>query len=476
MLGHMQEQRPNIILITTDQQRGDCLGSNGNQILQTPNLDALASKGVNFTRSYVTCPVCIPARRTLISGMSPDSHKLRGYRDGLPFDPPATLPGCLGSAGYQTQLIGKLHLHPQGKRYGFDNIILSETSHYRPRGSFQKRNDYVQWLRSQGNTEHPHSHGISSNGRYHSIWGMEERFHQNNWLTEEAGRFLTQTRDPSCPFFLHLSFFHPHPPLVPLQKYFSRYASRDLPPAALGDWSPPYNGELRAPDSPTGPFAPEVIQEAKAAYYALINHIDDCVARIIDQYREYGSGDSDAPLYILFSSDHGEMLGDHQLFRKSLGYEASARVPFFISGYNVPLHAAGSDALVCWEDIAPTLLDLAGVPVPDSMDGHSLKPLLTGKPLPAERPYIFGQCEGNYHNLWITTERWKYIWYLPTNEEQLFDLRNDPNECHDLSASTEQIEPLRDMMKEAVRNRDDIRYNTADLVPCANRPPKVFWQ
>src|SRR5690606_27874811 len=105
MLGHMQEQRPNIILITTDQQRGDCLGSNGNQILQTPNLDALASKGVNFTRSYVTCPVCIPARRTLISGMSPDSHKLRGYRDGLPFDPPATLPGCLGSAGYQTQLI-----------------------------------------------------------------------------------------------------------------------------------------------------------------------------------------------------------------------------------------------------------------------------------------------------------------------------------------------------------------------------------
>lgn len=469
-------KRPHILLITTDQQRADCLGINGNRFLETPNLDHLASTGVNFSKAYSTCPVCIPARRTLLTGQSPDTHGLRRYQDGLEFDPPATLPGCLSEAGYQTQLIGKMHLHPQGKRFGFDNIILSETSHYRPRSSFQPRNDYVRWLREKGINQHPHSHGINGNGRLCRPWGLDEQYHINNWMSEAAVRFLTEERDPSCPFFLHLSFFHPHPPFVPLRDYFERYLAKDIPPPRLGEWCPPGSTKTVSPESPTGPFDPAIMQRAIAAYYALINHIDDCIARILELWRGYGSPDAGSPLYIIFSSDHGEMLGDHQLFRKSLGYESSAHVPFFITGQNAPISSAGSETLICWEDIAPTILELAGVEVPSSMEGRSLAPLVRGEESFQHRDHIFGQCGGLYHNLWVVTSRWKYLWFPSTNEEQLFDLANDPCECRDLSASSDEIHIMRDLLASHVANRKDLAFDRKLLKACANRPPSVFWQ
>ena len=470
--------RPNILLITTDQQRGDSLGINGNAFLETPNLDHLAAQGVNFTRGYTTCPVCVPARRTLLSGQSPDTHGLRKYQDGVEYSPPATLPAELSAAGYQTQLIGKMHLYPQGKRFGFDNIVLSETSHYRPQSTFQKRNDYVEWLKQQGVNRHPHDHGISGNGRVVRPWGMEEHLHINNWMADEAIRFLTQRRDPTCPVFLHLSFFHPHPPLVPVDHYLERYLAKDLPPPVLGDWCPPYERRLPlAPDSATGPFDPESIQRATAAYYALINHIDDCIANVLERWRGYGTPEAQAPLYVMYSSDHGEMRGDHQLFRKSLGYESSARVPFFLSGVNVPLPRASSQQLVCWEDIAPTLLDLAGVEIPPSMEGVSLAPLLRGEGNPSRvRDHIFGQCGGHHHNLWVVTPRYKYLWFPRTNEEQLFDLQEDPCECHDISGdSLPALNEMRDYLATHVTGRDDISFDKSQLVPCCNRPPKIFW-
>ncbi|PTY06048.1 arylsulfatase [Verrucomicrobia bacterium LW23] len=475
-------RRPNILLITTDQQRGDCLGINGNAYIETPNLDHLASQGVNFTRGYTTCPVCVPARRTLLSGQSPDTHGLRKYQDGLEFNPPATLPGELSAAGYQTQLIGKMHLHPQGKRYGFDNIVLSETTHYRPQSEFQKRNDYVSWLAAQGVTRHPHTHGINGNGRITRPWGMEEHLHINNWMAEEAVRFLTERRDPTCPVFLHLSFFHPHPPLVPLDHYFQRYLSKDLPGPTHGMWSrgePELHRPVIPPDSATGPYDPEIIRRATAAYYALINHIDDCIAYILERWRGYGSPDGNEPLYILFSSDHGEMMGDHQLFRKSLGYEASARVPFFLTGLGtppVPNEARSSQELVCWEDVAPTLLDLAGVAIPPSMEGISLAPLLRGEAPAQRRDHIFGQCGGHHHNLWVTTATHKYLWFPRTNEEQLFNLAVDPKECHDISGDDAgTLDKMRNLLATHVATRKDLTYKREDLKPCRNQEPHIFW-
>ena len=468
--------QPNILLITTDQQRYDALGFNGNPVLETPNLDHLAVRGISFDRCYITCPVCIPARRSLLSGQHPFTHQLRCYTDGLEWTPPFTLPGILRDAGYQTQLVGKMHMHPIGKRYGFDHIVISETSNWRPSSPVQGRNDYVRWLKSRGLDDHPHFHGINGNGRTVLPWPLEDRFHHNNWLAREASRFMCEDRDPSAPFFLHLSFFHPHPPLVPTRDYLARYEAMELPPPTLGQWVPTYDAIPPgiAVDSPVGPFGPTGIHRARAAYYALINHIDDCVAHVIERWREYGNPRAREPLYILFSSDHGEMLGDHHLFRKSLPYEGSAHVPFFISGFNVDISPARDQALCCWEDLLPTVAELAGVPVPGPVDGHSLAPVLRGEPAPS-RPRLTGMCEKSLSNYYQITDMHKYVWFPHTGEEQLFNLADDPAEECDISAVTTRLDPCRESMAATLAKKGGPSYDPATLTPCRNRAPRAIY-
>jgi arylsulfatase A-like enzyme len=465
-------KNPHILLITTDQQRYDALGINGNRVVETPNLDALAARGANFDRCYVTCPVCIPARRTLLSGLHPQTHGLKHYRDGLDWEPPFTLPGILRDAGYQTQLVGKLHLHPMGKRYGFDHMVLSETPNWRPTSSWQPRNDYVRWLREQGVAEHPHFHGISGNGRAVYPWPLEERLHHNNWLAREAAQFLTEDRDPESPFFLHLSFTHPHPPLVPPRSYLERYERKDMPGPALGEWAPQEAAEPGVPpDSATGPFNPDIIRRAQAGYYALINHIDDCVAHVLERWLEYGNPRAREPLYIVFSSDHGELLGDHHLFRKSLPYEGSSHVPLFISGCNVDLQSGRRNTLSCWEDVLPTIAGLAGVEVPGPVDGIDLSAAATGGTT-GERESLYGLC-GSRH--FLVQGRHKYLWFSDTDEEQLFDLADDPRETHDLSADAARLAPLRETMAAHLRKSPDATYDPAALRPCANRTPTALF-
>jgi len=463
--------RPNILLITTDQQRYDAMGFNGNPILRTPNLDALAAAGTNFDRCYVTSPVCIPARRTLLCGRHPRTHGLTRYADTLDFNPTHTLPGCLRDAGYQTQLVGKLHQQPQRRRFGFDHMVLSDSANYRPDSEFQSHNDYIDWLAEQGVSTISNAHGVSGNGRVARPFNLDEPYHHSSWVAREAQRFLRKWRDPSCPWFLHLSFTAPHPPLLPPRAYWDRYIHRDDLAPTLGDWAPRDHGGRRgvAPDSPVGPFPPDEIHDAIAGYYGLINHIDDCIHHVIESYFEYATERRKEPTWIIFSSDHGEMLGDHHLFRKSLGYEASAHVPLFISGRNVDVPRGRSDALVGWEDIMPTVLDLADVPIPDDVDGRSLLPVMRGD-ADGVRETIFGIC-GRDH--FVVRGDFKYIRYDATGEEQLFNLAGDPNECRDLSGESEALPTLREMLDRHLREVGaDVRD---DLTPCANQPPKRFW-
>jgi arylsulfatase len=469
--------RPNLLLITTDQQRWDAMGLNGNDVLRTPTMDNLAANGVNFERGYTTCPSCIAARRTILTGQSGHTHGMVGYKDGEEFFPKFTLPGLLSDSGYHTQLVGKLHQFPQRKRYGFDDMVMSNGPSFRPDSAWMSENDYTDWLRDSGVRAAANEHGINGNSRIARPFHLEEQYHQTTWLTSKAIEFMTRRHDPSCPFFLHLSYWAPHPPLIPPQAYYDRYINRkDLRPR-IGSWLPKFDKVPKgiAGDSATGPFDEEEIHDAIAGYYGLVNHIDDQLQRLLESYFVYGGPRAKDPLWIIFTSDHGEMLGDHHLFRKSLGYEASAHVPFFIAGRNVPIAKKRSRALVCLEDLLPTFCDLAGVDVPAGVDGKSLKPIITGETTDV-RDALFGEHSGGFANHFLVQGRHKYLWFAHTNEEQVFDLQDDPYEMNDISARVEILQPLRLQMAARLKGRKDYTYDVEKLRPLGNRPPTAFWK
>ena len=219
----MEATRPNILMITTDQHRADSLGIAGHPVLQTPYLDRLASTGIRFTSAYSACPICIPARRTLLSGQKASEH---GVLTNVhkPLEGP-TLPGELTSVGYQTHLVGKLHLYPERKSYGFQGTDWSDS----PSPS-ARRDDYERYLNDHGIAGRDvMAHRINQNGWVVRPWHLEEKYHFSNWCADRALEFL-ERRDPTRPFFLNVSFFHPHQPLMPPRTYFDRYRDTELPP------------------------------------------------------------------------------------------------------------------------------------------------------------------------------------------------------------------------------------------------------
>lgn len=424
----------------TDQQRGDALGIEGHPVLLTPNMDAIAGDGVRFTRCYSTCPVCIPARRSFMSGQFPATHGMVGYRDNMEWEAPPTLPGVLKASGYHTYLVGRnMHLYPRRKRYGFDHMVVTG-------GTAATPGDYERWFERnapEGGGGY-YGTGVMHNDWTARPWHLDESLHQTNWTVNQALDFL-QNRDPSSPFFLVTSFLAPHPPLVPPAFYMERYLRQELPEPVIGDWAtpPPNDGLGDDPSAARVNLRGEALRSARAAYYGLINHIDDQIRRLLNPVNGVDKMTGRNTI-VVFTSDHGEMLGDHYLFRKSLPYEASARVPLLIrTPHHMGLgHGTAVDHPVCLEDIMPTLLDLAGAPIPESVEGRSLVPLLRGEdPSDRWRSHIHIECAPSHHAL--TDGREKYIWYVKEGTEQFFNLVDDPDERRNLVNAPDAAERVR---------------------------------
>jgi arylsulfatase len=436
----MPDARPNILLILTDQQRGDCLGLDGHAVLQTPNLDWLGRSGAFFRRAWSECPSCIPARRVLMSGQAPSVNGMVGMTGEIDWEPPATLAGELSSAGYQSEMIGKMHLHPPRKRYGFDHMQLSNGTRGMP-------NEYEEWLKRQGYSDAPRpgvAHGVSGNGWVGRPNYLPEEMTHTFWCVSRSLEFL-ERRDPTCPFFLNVSFIDPHPPLTPPRHYYDRYIGRDLPMPVVGDWAKDMPGPVRGLDINAWDICldHDMMRAARAAYFGMINFVDDQVGRLFNGLRDMGLMNN---TFVLFTSDHGEMLGDHNMYRKTFAYEGSARVPFLAwapPGWDYPAEVA-TCAPVGWQDVMPTLLDAADVPIPDSVTGRSVLPLMRGEDA-SWRDVLHGEHAGHYdyeHGVhFLSDGHRKYIWYSQTGREHLFDLFDDPNEMHDL-ALTEAGETL----------------------------------
>ncbi len=457
--------RPNVLLIMTDQQRGDCLSIDGHPVLLTPTMDRIAGQGVRFSRAYTTCPSCIAARRSLLAGQFPSTHGMKGYQPEVEWNPPATLPQVLADEGYHTCLVGRsMHQHPRRKRYGYDHMILSEGAD----------SDYEEWLSRhapEGSGGY-YGTGVMHNDWTARPWHMPEAYHQTNWTVNRALEFLRK-RDPSCPFFLTLSFLAPHPPLVPPAPYMERYLRMDLPEPVIGDWAvPPQNKGLgMGQESDRVQLEGEALRSARAAYYGLINHIDDQINRLLNPVNGIDRMTGGNTI-IIFTSDHGEMLGDHYRWRKLLPYEPSARIPLLIRPPRRSEIAAGTvvDQAACLEDIMPTVLSMVGITPPDSVDGMNLLPLMRGENVES-RPYIHIEHSPVYHTL--TDGKEKYIWFVKDGKEQFFNLRKDPNELHDLAAKSAQsgrVSHWRSLLVKELADRPEGFSDGKSLIPGKDYP------
>lgn len=450
--------QPNILLIHTEHHRGDALGCEGHPVLLTPNMDTIAYQGARFSRFYSACPSCIASRRSMLTGQDPQTHGLVGYQDGLEWDGVPTLPGVLHANGYQTAHIGRdMHQHPPRKGYGFETMEINA--------------DYFEWLKDQNsrhNIDDWFGGGVMHNDWTVHPWPLAEELHATNWTVERALRFMQQ-RDASRPFFLSLGFLAAHPPFQPPAFYLERYLRTGVPEPHIGDWArPPRPEELGQEDHVSAhriALPAEALLCMRAAYYGLLNHVDDQLRRLINPVKGLRHRHD---TIIILTSDHGEMLGDHYRFRKSVAYEGSARVPFLLSAppsFNV-VKGSVTDALATHADLMPTILDMLGLPIPGTVDGRSLYPLMRGESPATWRPWLHIEHAPNHQCL--TDGREKYIWWPGEGREQLFDLTRDPCELHDQAVDVEAGDRLvcwRNRLIERLRERPEGFVRNGALVP-----------
>lgn len=432
----------NVVLICVDQWRGDALGIAGHPVVRTPYLDRLASQGVRFDRAYAACPSCIAARAGLLTGNSPQRTGRVGYQDAVPWDYPVTIASEFSRGGYQTQAVGKMHVFPERNRLGFDEVTLHDGYLHIARDrrrDVRLYDDYLPWLRQQ--TGNPHAdyfdHGANCNGYVVHPWDREEYLHPTNWVVHQSIDFLYR-RDPRRPFFLFMSFHRPHPPYDPPEWAFEQYANATMPELPKGDWVSHFD-RFKEPWNPMTQFAgdlpAEVLQRARAGYYGHMSHIDHQIDRFLEALGEFRVAQNTV---VCFVSDHGEMMGDHGMFNKCRPYEGSARVPLILHTPASVGVVRGSvrDEPVELRDVMPTLLDAAGLPIPDSIDGKSLLSLARGQ-AGLWRDYIHGEhTYWGQSSQWLTDGKIKYCWWSGDGYEQLFDLVADPNECRNLAADS----------------------------------------
>lgn len=479
----------NVILIYVDQWRGDAFSSEGHPTVRTPYLDEFADQGARARHAYSAAPTCVPARMTLFTGLSPAHHGRVGYQDGVPFDIETTLAGEFKKAGYHTQAIGKMHVYPERVRAGFDDVILHDGYlHYsrkRERDT-QWYDDYLSWLRDQDGENAVSDYldnGLHCNSMVARPWERSERLHPSSWAVTKSIEWLYR-RDPSVPFFLYLSFHRPHPPYDPPQWAFDQYMNMPSHEVPIGDWIEDYQQwrNDKSPQANVAHYPAYDMHRAQAGYYGNMSHIDAQLDRLFEALGEFGLSSN---TYIAFSSDHGEMMGDHDMWRKGYPYEGSARIPFFLKGPGIPQHST-IDSIMEIRDIMPTLLECAGIDIPAGIDGRSVLSEIRDADgcttsLPSDQPQAAGVIDEPWRNYlhgehtirgwslqFIRSNHFKYIWISESGREQLFDMDNDPTELHDLHkdpAYAAILEEHRALLIKELDDREEGYVQNGDLIP-----------
>ncbi|MBN2129698.1 MAG: sulfatase-like hydrolase/transferase [Sedimentisphaerales bacterium] len=439
---NLEAGKPNILLLLTDDQRGDTIGALGNPHIKTPNLDEIAQSGFAFNNAYClgadVGAVCLPSRNMLMSGRAyfRFTGKLgKNSRNYASADKP-NFPDSMKAAGYET--------YHHGKSGNTARLI-------------HKRFDHTRY--------------VVHHNKFKSV-------QPGKIVVDDAISFL-KSRSSDRPFFIYLGVSEPHDLRIPAQEYLDMYRRRDIPlPENYLPFHPFNNGELTIRDEclEAWPRTREAIRRHLHEYYGMITGLDHHFGRLFQTLKDLGQFENTV---IIFSSDNGLAIGSHGLMGKQSVYEHSGKVPLIFTGPGVP--KGRSDALVYLMDIFPTVCELVGAPVPDGLDGRSLASVIGGRE-PGVRETLFSsyrQCQRA-----VRDERWKLIRYPRINKTQLFDLRNDPHETEDLSGDpgqAERIERMISLISRWQRKLGDTQPLTSDTPNPApvdveffrkNAPPK----
>ncbi len=455
----MPERPPNILWYCTDQQRFDTIGALGNPHVHTPNLDRFVAEGVAFTHAYCQSPICTPSRASFLTGMYPSAIHANGNSVAHFADARPLVTKRLVEAGYDGGLVGKLHLaQPRSgiePRVG-DGYRFFRYSHS-PRDNWPAgEHHYADWLREQGHdarallgdTRDPDYLSLVKKFSFGGLYtpsadqdNVPPALHQTTWCTEMSIEFIQAARPADQPWILCVNPFDPHPPYDPPWEYFRRFDPASLPgphfqpsdlvhQRRLADAGVDFQTAARPPEE----FEARTMQ---AAYYAMIEQLDEQFGRLLDGLEATGEAEHTV---VIFTSDHGESLGDHGLTLKGCRFfDGLTRVPLMWRWPGRFRSNLQASALVELTDIAPTLLELAGLSPPTWMEGRSLLPILAGQAA-ADRHRDFVRCEyydalplgsGSFATMYRDA-RWKLNVYHDTGAGELYDLEADPYEFQSL--------------------------------------------
>lgn len=468
----MQTKRPNILLITSDQQHWNTLG-HVNPAVKTPNLDGLASQGVRFGRAYCVNPTCTPTRASIITGLYPSQHGAWTLGTKLPEDVP-TLGGYLGDAGYRTALVGKAHFQPlastpeypgveccpimqdldywrsfHGPFYGFDHVELARNH----ADEHLVGQHYAIWMEENGcsNWRDYFKPPTGNNADQRHKWQIPEEYHYDKWIAEKTNALMEGYKDNDESFFLWASFFDPHPPYLAPEPWDTMYDPEtiEVPKLTPGehDANPPHfqmsqtRNMDKSPWTETGHYLHGLgchlhddreLAKDIAVYYGMISLMDKYIGRILDRLEELGLAENTV---VVFSTDHGHFFGQHGLTAKGpFHYEDMVKVPFIVRWPGVASQGESSDAMQSLVDLAPTFMRIAGLTVPRTMTGVDQSEVWAGKS-DAARDHIVVEHHHEPTTIHVKTyvdERYKLTVYYGRDYGELFDLREDPGEVDNL--------------------------------------------
>ncbi len=448
--------RPNVLVIYTDQQRWDTLSCQGQQAVQTPNMDALAAMGARLDQCYVQNPVCAPSRASFLSGQYCSS--LRIGTNGVQFPQQVeTLPSILKAYGYTTAQIGKLHFEPHARRdhrdpalrYGFDVMIQSDEP-----GCYDDA--YTKWVERVAPEQLPQVRTMLPPAAV--LWGKQgysevpRNTHEpycfaadadlthTAFVTEQVCDFLRR-QPKDTPYFAIAGYYAPHPPLNPPREYLARVDRDKVRLPAVGE-DEPVSRELQH-------MTAEKWRDVACAYLAMVAQVDDGIGEIMDCLRQRGDLENTV---LVFTSDHGEFLGDHGRIQKGMpGHDCITHVPCLVAyPGRIPAGRVCS-ALTEAVDIAPTLLDFCGVQTPSFMQGRSLEGLLTGR-TEQHKQAVLTEYFGEHGDRQTTVRTKDYKYYCAEQgQELLFDLAKNPEETRNCVDDPDYAEPLSQMRLHMIR-------------------------